>query len=83
MKTKLTRKNQTIQVAIPRAAAKDLIDLAKSWRMTPEETAIRIIRQRAARKKLRAAQEIGRKIAKDLGIKTEQDIERLFGDEAK
>lgn len=67
-----------LQVTIPPEEAESLIKLAKKQKLTPQEATLAAIKNYTFKVKWQAAQKAGQRIAKKLGIKTEEDIERLF-----
>lgn len=58
--------------------AQEVQKIAKEKNLSPEKVAQIAIRNLVLNKKLDEAQEVGKKIAKRLGIKSENDVVRMF-----
>lgn len=70
-----------LKITIPPQEAESLTLIAKKQRITPEEAALRAIKTYTVRDSWLKAQKAGEEIAQDLGIKTDDDVQRVFFEE--
>lgn len=67
-----------MSITIPEKDAQEVQKIAKEKNLSPEKVAQIAIRNLVLSKKLDEAQEVGKRIAKRLGIKSEEDVVRMF-----
>ncbi len=67
-----------MSITIPEENTKEIKKAAKKINLTPEKFTQKLIQNFVFRQKLTEAQKVGVKVAKRLGIKTEEDVSRIF-----
>lgn len=67
-----------MNITISEQETQEIRKAAKRIQLTPEEFAQKLIQNFIFRQKLIKIQKVGAKIAERLGIKTEEDVTRMF-----